>query len=120
MGARLRRKVKTLLMDVAREVLHNDLDVAKHSEDDVRAVIDAFPYALSGIIGGGYLMIQSAIAAPESLPFVALLAEVGDRLNVGGEGMRGGLLVKVPVPMHIKPSQHLKYNLLQFLVSGLW
>jgi len=113
MGARLREKVKTLLMDVAKQVLNKDLDVAKHSEGDVRAVIDAFPDVLSAPIGAGYLMMQLAMAAPKTLPFIPLFAEVGDRLNVGGEGMRGGLLVPIPCPSD--PSQHLKYNLIQLL-----
>jgi len=107
MGVDVREKVKALLFVVAKEVLFKDLDVAKHSDDDVRAVIDAFPDALSALMGG-VLPIQKAATSLKAFPFIPLFAaEEGDRLNVGGEGMRGGLLVKLPHPS--------KYNLLQVL-----
>jgi len=76
----------------AGEYLH-DLDVREHSEDEVKAVVKKFPSALSHRNEKGRLPIHSAIWNIKSLTFVPLLAEVGDTLNVGGKGMRGGLLV---------------------------
>jgi len=79
----------------AGEYLH-DLDEEEDSEDAVKAAVKSFPAALSHLNEIGRLPIQSAVWHPKSVPCVALLAEVGDKLNVGGEGMRGGLLVGDP------------------------
>jgi len=79
----------------AGEYLHN-LDVRKDSEDEVKAVVKKFPSALSHRNAKGRLPIHSATWRIKSFPFVPLLAEVGDTPNVGGKGMRGGLLVADP------------------------
>ena len=83
-----------LAQEAAGRYLHH-LDVNKHSEDEVRAAIDAFPDALSHpYFDDGDMPIRSAALTPASIPFVPLLAEKGVSLNVGGEGQRGGLLVE--------------------------
>ena len=83
----------------AAEFLHKKLHVKKHTEDQVRTVIKAFPAALSRLDDdeGLLLPIQSAACFSLSFPFVPLLAEEGGKLKVGGEGKRGGLLVEDPV-----------------------
>ena len=78
------------------EYLHH-LDAREDIEDEVKAVVKKFPSALSHRNEKGLLPIQSAVMYSESVPCVPLLAELGDKLNVGGEGMRGGLLVGDPV-----------------------
>ena len=93
----------------AGEYLH-DLDVREDSVDEVKAVVKKFPSALSHLNAKGRLPIQSAIWNIESFVFVPLLAEVGDTLNVGGRGMRGGLLVG-------DPDDEDNRNVLQLLVN---
>ena len=74
MGTDLRDKVELLLMRGAKKVLHKELHVEKHSEDDVRAVIDAFPAALSAFGEGGAVVgrlpIQNILMSRKSLPFI--------------------------------------------------
>jgi len=80
----------------AAEFLHKKLHADKHTEDEVKTVIETFPSALSHMDNGGRLPIQSAVCFTRSLPFVPLLAKEGATLKVGGEGKRGGLLVEDP------------------------
>ena len=80
----------------ARFFFHHHLDAKKHTEEDVKTVIDAFPSALS-YNEGGYLPIERAVLnldVRNLIPFVPLFAEEGAKLNVGGEGQRGGLLLE--------------------------
>jgi len=93
----------------AGEYLHNLVE-DKDSEDEVKAVVKKFPSALSHLNAKGSLPIQSAVAYSESVAFVPLLAEEGITLNVGGEGMRGGLLLVDPA------SDDDETNVLQLLV----
>jgi len=95
----------------AGEFLHN-LHVKTNCEDEVRAVINAFPESLSHINSKGQLPINSAVRNSRSTPFVPLLAEQGVKLKVGGEGKRGGLLVDDPSPLNGQV-----YNVLQLLVN---
>jgi len=76
-------------------------------------LIQAFPAALSHTNDQGQLPIHSAAWNNHSMPFVTLLVEEGVKLNVGGEGNRGGLLVEDPYSNH-----NPKHNVLQLLVNA--
>ena len=80
----------------AAEFLHKKLDFKKHTEDQVKTVIKAFPSSLSHLDDVGRLPIHLAACFKRSLPFVILLAKEGVKLEVGGKGKRGGLLVEDP------------------------
>ena len=102
--AELREKYRDryakLLQDMtkdAAEFLHEDLDINKHTEDQVKTVIKAFPSALSHLDDDGSLPIQAAACFERSVSFVPFLAAEGVKFNVGGEGKRGGLLGEDPV-----------------------
>ena len=102
----LARKFIKLMSKEAGNFLHKELDDDKHTEDQVKAVIDLFPDSLSQVDKDGYLPIQKAArseamaarseaisgARSSSVTFVPLMAREGYRLGVGGEGQRGGLL----------------------------
>jgi len=81
------------------------------SEDEAKAVVKKFPSALSHLNEKGRLPIQTAVFYSKSVPFLPLLVEEGIKLNVGGEGMRGGLLVDDPVG-----EDNFNFNVLQLLV----
>jgi len=87
--------LESLLTKAVGEYLHN-LRVHKLSKDKLKELIEAFPAALSHTNDKGQLPIHSAMWNTHSMQFVALLAEEGVKLNVGGEGNRGGLLVEDP------------------------
>jgi len=93
----------------AGEYLHH-LDSKEDSEDEVKAAVKSFPSALSHLNDEERLPIYSAVMYSESAAFVPLLAEVGDSLNVGGEGMRGGLL-------DVDPDDEDNDSVLQLLVN---
>jgi len=110
-----------LLKDAMKMVQDLSIKAGKHlhklhvnnpSEDEVRAVINAFPASLSHINSKGQLPIHSAMRHSKSLPFVLLLVEEGVKLKVGGEGKRGGLLVVDPDPANVQG-----HNVLQLLVN---
>jgi len=104
------RMIQYLTYD-AGVFLHN-LDVEQHTEDEVKAAITHFPSALSHLHDysldddddgqdeydrNEMLPIQAAardIGERKSIPFIPLLAEAGEKYNIGGEGQRGGLLAK--------------------------
>ena len=71
-------------------VLHN-LDINKCSEDELEPMITTVP---------GMLLKKSDSTLCDncqfSIPFIPFLAEQGVKFNVGGEGNRGGLLLKDP------------------------
>jgi len=83
---RIDQRITEMLDTITKETgefLHN-LDIDEHSEDEVRAAIQAFPSALSYVsyvdeqkINRG-VPIQSAVMYPRSTPFVPLLAEEGN------------------------------------------
>ena len=101
-----------LLQDMANdagEFLHN-LDADNHTEDEVKTIIKAFPSALSHLDYYDFLPIHSAAHSIESIPFVTLLAEEGVKLEVGGKGKRGGLLVEESITRHVP-------NVLQLLAK---
>ena len=79
--------------------LREDLDTEKHSEEVVRTLVQSIPSALSDKNDDGMIPIQcitwdysDAGFNENAIPFIPLLAEEGLKHNVGGEGMRGGLL----------------------------
>ena len=65
------------------------------SKDKVKGLIETSPAALHILMikGSSRFILQ---CGTQSRPFVPLLAEEGAKLNVGGEGNRGGLLVEDP------------------------
>jgi len=93
---------------------------ADSNEDEVKAVVNVFPSTLSDLGDSGQLPIHSAAwwwedmdssAYNTGIPMISFLAEEGDRLNVGGEGTRGGLLVPIPATINPNPGD----NVLQVL-----
>ena len=104
-------KMVQALSTKAGKFLHK-LNTNKNSQDEVRAVIKAFPASLSHINNKGQLPIHTALWGISSTPFVPLLAEKGVKLKVGGEGKRGGLLAEDP------GADYDNNNVLQILVSA--
>ena len=81
--------------------------VTKPSTDVVQNLLEGIPDALSFKIKDGRLPIQ--IAVNESVEYLPILAKFGIKHNVGGRGMRGGLLLADPTtPNH--------WNALKYLV----
>jgi len=81
-------------------------------KDEVKAVIKVvMPSTLSHRDSSGRLPIHSfgCFDGQGSVTFVPLLAEEGSKLNVGGEGNRGGLLVEDP---------EIRRNVLQILTRA--
>ena len=98
--------------------LHENLDDKKHTQEEVKALVQCVPGSLSCMcpLNGDddyddydddsepeflVLPIQSSVwdyaddnayNATKAVSFIPLLAEEGFKLNVGGDGMRGGLL----------------------------
>ena len=98
------------LTDDAGNFLHHFLDADEHTEDEVKTLINAFPSALSQNhedADDEMLPIQAAARRRNSISFIPLFAEEGMKLNVGGEGQRGGLLAE----------DNNGYNLLQDLAT---
>jgi hypothetical protein len=116
--------------------LHENLDDKKHTQEEVKALVQCVPGSLSRMcpLNGDHeyfdddydsepeflvLPIQSAVwdyedgnayNANKAVSFIPLLAEEGFKLNVGGEGMRGGLLCEIDD----------KNNVLQTVVEAGW
>lgn len=84
----------------AAKFLHTQIDDEKHTEDEVKAVVDTFPSALSYEDSIGTLPVQRAACQNDdgriAVSFIPVLAKHGERLKVGGEGTRGGLLCELP------------------------
>jgi hypothetical protein len=92
-------KAKNLLKDLTVDVVdfcRYELDEVKHSEDDIRTLVQCVPTALSDEEEYGFIPILAAIyrnvRGATTYSFLPVLAEEGIKHNVGGEGMRGGLL----------------------------
>ena len=82
-----------------RKRLNNEASLLhenRPTHDEVESVIDMLPLALSYKDDKGRLPVQSAIYSIFSAKFIPLLAEKGSSLDIGGAGMRGGLLCKLP------------------------
>ena len=90
----LKNVLKTAKIGVIEETckaLHR-LHESKPSIDTVTELIQGIPGALS-CTSTGMLPIQSAFLR-RSVKYIPILAKEGTRHNVGGRGMRGGLLVE--------------------------
>ncbi len=85
-----------LTEDVGGFLTNAGLDNETQSEDDIRTLVQCVPKALSYVDEHGSFLIHNAIYSG-SVSFVPMLAEEGMKHNVGGEGMRGGLLKESPV-----------------------
>eukprot|EP00554_Chaetoceros_debilis_P009327 CAMPEP_0194100170 /NCGR_PEP_ID=MMETSP0150-20130528/1136_1 /TAXON_ID=122233 /ORGANISM="Chaetoceros debilis, Strain MM31A-1" /LENGTH=244 /DNA_ID=CAMNT_0038786501 /DNA_START=93 /DNA_END=824 /DNA_ORIENTATION=+ len=101
----LARKATGEMSKEAGNFLHEELDDDKHTEEQVKAIIELCPKSLSQEDEDGYLPIQSVIFVGEadnsgdrrsSVTFIPSMAREGCRLGVGGEENRGGLLSIVP------------------------
>jgi len=118
---KINEKAEILLRDLTPFVgkfLHSDLN-EKHNEDDIRTLVQCVPGSLS-VEGEDYrLPLESSQwkvnmhhgdkkNCMESLPFIPVLAEEGVKHEVGGRGMRGGLLHKT-----------YGYNTLSYLTSAV-
>jgi len=96
------RKAIEEMSEEAGKFLHDELDDDKHTEEQVKAIIELFPDSLSQVDDDGNLPIQRAAVSGHEpgdrsfVTFVPLLAKEGCRLGVGGEGERGGLFSLVP------------------------
>ena len=89
------RKANECMTEKAALLLHN-LDERKHSKVQVKIIIDTFPEALSHKDRNGHFPIQNASLSLRRVSFLPILAQEGNHSNVGGEGNRGGLLLKSP------------------------
>ena len=87
------------------------LNVSKPSIDTVKELILGIPDALSVKNEGDQLPVQSAVWHSDSTKYVPILAKEGIKHEVGGRGMRGGLLA-------VDPISHNGKNTLQVLASS--
>ena len=82
--------------DATGGALHR-LKITNPSIDVVKDLIEGIPDALSFENEKGQLPIQSAVWNRRAVKYIPILAKVGIKDEVGGRGMRGGLLVADPV-----------------------
>jgi hypothetical protein len=73
-------------------IYNEDLDGEKHNEQDVRTLVQCIPGALPYDYELAELPIQRAARTVKNALFISLFAEEGAKHNVGGKGMRDGLL----------------------------
>ena len=87
--------LKDLDEDVAKFISNDELDEEHYDEDDIRTLVQCVPGALSlkDDEYGGAVPIYN-VCMCENYSFIPVLAEEGMKINVGGDGMRGGLLCK--------------------------
>jgi len=95
-------EIKTVLkiakigfIDAAGNALHR-IHKTKPTIDAVKELIQGFPDALSFKNKKNRLPIQSAVRSNVATKYVPILAKEGIKHEVGGRGMRGGLLVVDP------------------------
>ena len=72
------------------------LNETKPSIDTVKELIQGIPDALSFLDEEDQLPIQSAVWDMNTVKYIPILAKEGIKHEVGGRGMRGGLLVRDP------------------------
>jgi len=97
------------ISDATGGALHR-LNVSKPSIDAVKELVERIPDALSFKNKKGQLPIQSAVWYIDSTKYVPILAKVGIKHEIGGRGMRGGLLA-------VDPRDEYDYNTLQIIVN---
>ena len=101
-------KAKNLLKGLTFDVsyfLHDELDEEKHSEDDIRTLVQCIPSALSckkynsdvltfeeDDCDGMHVFPIQSVCYRKQYSFLPVLAEEGIKHNVDGDEMRGGLL----------------------------
>ena len=86
-----------LTEDVAYFLSYENLDDEnKQNEDDIRTLVHCVPTALSYVDEYGSLPLHNAVYLG-GVSCIPMLIEEGMKHNVGGEGMRGGLLSEDPV-----------------------
>ena len=91
-----RRILDDLTNEVGMFLCSEDLNAKKQSEDDIRTLVQCAPTALSYKNGCCSLPIQHNAASYSfnngGVAFLPVLIEEGMKYNVGGDGMRGGLI----------------------------
>ena len=90
-----RRILDDLTNEVGMFLCSEDLNAKKQSEDDIRTLVQCVPTALSCEDEGGNLPVFNALYSG-CISCIPMLIEEGMKHNVGGEGMRGGLLSEDP------------------------
>eukprot|EP00979_Chaetoceros_neogracilis_P013203 scaffold3725_cov203-Chaetoceros_neogracile.AAC.2 len=85
----------TRFTDAAGQALHR-LYKTKPSEDTVKQLIKGIPSSLFYRNHNGQLPVQSSVRRTHSVKYLPILAKEGIKHNVGGNGMRGGLLLLRP------------------------
>ncbi|GFH46475.1 hypothetical protein CTEN210_02949 [Chaetoceros tenuissimus] len=105
---------KRKLVKVIGESLHRLGHKLNCSINTVERMINMFPLALFESNNWGLLPIEASSVDCESVKYVPVLAKVGRRHNVGGEGKRGGLLVRVKYGQE-EDDGYNEVNLLHFL-----
>jgi len=83
------------ISDATGGALHR-LNASKPSIDTVKELVERIPDALSCKNEEDQLPIQSAVWDIDSVKYVPVLAKEGITHEIGGRGMRGGLLVTDP------------------------
>ena len=78
--------------DATGKALHR-LKKSKPSEDTVKQLVEGIPSALSYTNETGQLPVQSAMWNNHRVKYIPILVKEGIKYNVGGDMMRGGLLV---------------------------
>jgi len=104
------KNTKIGFIDAAGNALHRELKETKPNIDTVKEFIQVFPDALSFKNEKNQLPIQVAIWSNAAVKYVPILAKEGIKHEVGGRGMRGGLLV-------VDPTDKDDWNTLQLLVT---
>jgi hypothetical protein len=95
----LKKVVKTAkkgFTDATGGALHR-LNDTKPSIDTVKELVQGIPEAMSVMNDEDRLAIQSMLEQGAGIKYIPILAKEGNKHNVGGTGMRGGLLVSDPV-----------------------
>jgi hypothetical protein len=103
-------KTNTRFTNAAGQALHR-LYKTKPSEDTVNQLIKGIPSSLFYRNHNGKLPIQSSLCGAHNVKYLPILAKEGIKHNVGGDGMRGGLLVVFPS----KAGQPQNWNTLEVL-----
>ena len=106
----LAKKFLIDLTDEVSEILFHGLYEGALDEEDVRTLVQCSPKSLHYEDSTGDLPIQRAAKSLQKINFIPILALEGAKHNVGGEGMRGGLLRKSKTDNNL--------NTLQYLVSS--
>ena len=108
------REIKRELVKVIGESLLRLGHELNCSITTVERMINVFPLALFELNKHGIIPIEASSIHCESVKYVPVLAKVGQRHNVGGEGKRGGLLMRLQCELD-EDDDYDELTLLQFL-----